>query len=129
MLRSQEKNQAAQKLSDELKAECSSVREIAAITNENERTVYRLLSSHKKRTQLEYVRKLTEQHKKEVIDMYLSDHISYSLPGIKYAGLRFMVVTVKEACENHYMLHSKMDRKMSLASFSYLKPDNVRPVK
>ena len=28
--------------------------------------------------------------------MYLSDHISYSLPDIKYAGLRFMAMTVKE---------------------------------
>ena len=47
------------------------------------------------------------------------------LPGIKYAGLRFMEMTVKEAYENHYLSHSTMVRKMSLASFSYLKPNNI----
>ena len=129
LLRSQKKNQDAQRLSDHLKSECSSVKELAAITNENERTIYRLLSPPKKRTQIEYVRKLKEQHKKEVINMYLCDEITYSLPDIKYAGLRVMTMTVKEAYEKHYLLHSTMERKMSLASFSYMKPDNVRTVK
>ena len=78
---------------------------------------------------MEYVRKLTEQHKKVVIDMYLCDEITYSLLDIKYASLRFMAMTVKEAYENHYLLHSTMERKMSLASFGYLKPYNVRTVK
>ena len=40
-----------------------------------------------------------------------------------------MSMKVKEAYHNHYLVHSKMDRKMSLASFSSLKPDIICTVK
>ena len=129
LLRSKKKNGQAKTLCDELKSNFNTVKQIATITKENVRSVYRLLSSPKKRVQAEYMKKLRDDQKKEVIEMYLSDAVTYSLPDVKYAGLRFMSMTVKEAYHNHYLVHSKMDRKMSLALLSSLKPEIICTVK
>ena len=129
LLRSKKKNQQAKELCNELKSDFKTVKQIATVTKENVRFVYRLLSLPKKRVQAEYIKKLTDDHKKEVIEMYGSDAFTYSLPDVKEAGLRFMSMMVQQAYHTHYLVHSKMDRKMCLASFSSLKPDNVHTVK
>ena len=129
LLSSKQKNHQAKEICNELKSDFKTVKQIATITKENVRSVFRLLSLLKKRVQAEYIKKLTNDHKKEIIEMYGSDAFTYSLPNVKYAGLRFMSMMVQQAYHTHYLVHSKMDRKMCLASFSNLKPDNVCTVK
>ena len=80
-----------------------------------------------RRMQKHYLKKLTEQQK-EVFDLYNDDEVSYSLPDSKYAGLRFMSMTLKEAYFTQYLLKAKEERKMSLASFCSLKPQNFRTI-
>ena len=45
----------------------------------------------------EYVKKLTQEDKDEVINIYNDDEVSYSLPNIKYANIRFMHFSLREA--------------------------------
>ena len=75
-LRSKKKNEQAKTLCDELKSNFNTVKQIATITKENVRLVYRLLYSPKKSVQAEYMKKLTDDQKKEVIEMYLSDAVT-----------------------------------------------------
>ena len=71
------------------------VAEIAALTGEKRQVLYRLLSPEvKQRTQAKYVKKLTQEDKNEVIRIYNDDKVSYSLPDMKYSGLRFMHFTL-----------------------------------
>ena len=74
------------------------VSEIAALSRESMHAIYRLLSPEQKcRLQKQYVKKLTQEDKDEVINIYHDDEVSYSLPDIKYANLRFMHFTLREA--------------------------------
>ena len=43
------------------------------------------------------MKKLTQEDKDEVINIYNDDEVSYSLPDIKYADLHFMHCTLREA--------------------------------
>ena len=80
-----------------LKSKYKSVSEIASKSGESRHAVYRLLSqSNKRRVKNEYVRKLKPEDHDEVIRIYNDNEVSYSLPDIKYAGLRFMFFTLSE---------------------------------
>ena len=45
----------------------------------------------------EYVKKLTQEDKDEVINIYNDDEVSYSLPDIKYADICFTYFSLREA--------------------------------
>ena len=90
VLRSQKKFKEVKELARSLKSE-HTVSEIAGYTGETTQAVYRLLSCGKnQRSKKEYVKKLTCLDKEEVIRIYNDDEVTYSLPDMKYAGLRFM---------------------------------------
>ena len=103
------------------------VAEIAALTGEKIQAVYRLLSPEvKRRTQAKYVKKLTQEDKNEVIRIY-NDGVSYSLPDMKYSGLRFMHFTLREAYEV-YVRKCQHNRIVADKTFERLKPRNIRTV-
>ena len=93
ILRSHKKYDKARDESNSLKSQYKMV-DIAAKTGESLQVVYRMLSDKKKRVQLEYTRKLATEDKASVIDIYNDDEVSYCLPDMKYAGLRFMFFTL-----------------------------------
>ena len=104
------------------------VAEIAALTGEKIQVVYRLLSPEvKRRTQDKYVKKLTQEDKNEVIRIYNDDEVSYSLPDMKYSGLRFMHFTLREAYAV-YVRKCWHKRIMAEKTFEGLKPRNIRTV-
>ena len=89
ILKSQKKYKEAKVVATSLRSRFK-VAEIAALLGERIQSVYRLLSPERKqRLQKEYVKKLTQEDKEEVINIYNHDEVSYSLPDIKYADLRF----------------------------------------
>ena len=77
--------------------------------------------------QKQYVKKLTQEDKDEVINIYHDDEVSYSLPDIKYANLRFMHFTLREAYAV-YVRKCQHQRIVAEKSFEGLKPKNVRTV-
>ena len=111
-----------------MKEDDISVRDISSATNESQRYVYRMLETPKKRVQEKYAKKLSEMQKNEAISCYYDEEVSYSLPDIKYAGVRFMGMTLKEAYYTNYLMKCQSDRKMSLASFCSLKPAKIRTI-
>ena len=97
ILKSQKKYKEAKVVATSLRSRFK-VAEIAALLGERIQSVYRLLSpERKRRLQKEYIKKLTQEDKEEVINIYSDDEVSYSLPDIKYADLRFMHFTLREA--------------------------------
>ena len=103
--------------------------EIASKSGESRHAVYRLLSqSDKRRVKNEYLRKLEPEDRDEeftVIRIYNDDKVSYSLPDIKYAGLRFMFFTLSEAYAV-YLRKCTTKRKVTEKTFKALKPKRVR---
>ena len=77
--------------------------------------------------QKQYVKKLTQEDKDEVINSYHDDEVSYSLPDIKYANLRFMHFTLREAYAV-YVRKCRHQRIVAEKTFERLKPKNVRTV-
>ena len=57
----------------------------------------------KKRIKESYVKKLSEQVKNEGKQIFFDDEVSYSLPDARYAGIRFMSITLLEAYGQHYL--------------------------
>ena len=87
-----------------------------------------MLSSPRKCIQPVYIKKLSDQIKKEVMSYFYDEEISYSLPDMKYTGLYFMHVTLLKAYNDHYMVKCKDERKISFKSFCHLKPSNVHTI-
>ena len=128
ILRSKKKYEKAKTAAISLRHRFKSITEIADKSGECKQTVYRLLSTtDKRRLKSEYIRKLTEEDRQEVIKIYNDDEVSYSLPDMKYAGLRFMYFTIHEAYEV-YMRKSKLKRKVAGKTFEALKPKYVKTV-
>ena len=95
ILKSQKKYKEVKVVATSLRSKFKVV-EIAALSGENIQVIYRLLSpEQKRRLQKEYVKKLTQEDNYEVINIYNDDEVSYSLPDIKYAELRFMHFTLR----------------------------------
>ena len=127
VLRSQKKLKEVQELARSLKSE-HTISQIAGYSGETTQAVYRLLSCGKKRRlKKEYVKKLTCFDKEEVIKIYNDDKVTYSLPDMKYAGLRFMHFTIREAY-GVYLKKCKLKRIVAEKTFKALKPKFVRTV-
>ena len=109
----------------------SRTKNIAAIASESGNKyshVYRLMKSPKKRVVKEYIRNFSDFQKKEAIDIFLDEEVSYSLPDVKYSHLRFMSCTIADAYNKHYLVKSTTERKMGQSTFAALKPLNVRSI-
>ena len=127
VLRSEKKFKEVKELARSLKSD-HTVSEIAGYTGETTQAVYRLLSCGKnQRSKKEYVKKLTCLDKEEVIRIYNDDEVTYSLPDMKYAGLRFMHFTIREAY-GVYLKKCKLKRIVAEKTFEALKPKFVRTV-
>ena len=125
VLRSQKKFKEVKELARSLKSE-HMVSEIAGYTGETTQAVYRLLSCGKnQRSKKEYFKKLTCLDKEEVIRIYNDDEVTYSLPDMKYAGLRFMHFMIREAY-GVYLKKCKLKRIVAEKTFEALKPKFVR---
>ena len=95
---------------------------------ENVQVVYRLLSPEENlKIQKVYTKKLTKEDKDEVVKIYYDDEVSFSLPDMKYEGLRFMHFTLREAYEV-YMRKCQCERTVAIKTFEWLKPKNVRTI-
>ena len=126
ILRSKKKHDEARSVAMCLKSKYKSVSEIASKSGESRHAVYRLLSQSDKRSvKNEYMRKLKPEDRDEVIRIYNDDEVSYSLPDIKYAGLRFMFFTLSEAYAV-YLRKCTTKRKVTEKTFEALKPKRVR---
>ena len=126
VLQSKQKYTEAKKLSVKLKSVVS-IKYIAETTGDNDKALYRLLSSPKKRTQEVYVCKLTEVIRDEVRRIYNDDEISYTLPDVRFAGYRFMSMTLKEAYQQ-YLRKCLTKRKVAESTFCAMKPKTIRTI-
>ena len=72
-----------------------------------------------------YIRKIDEKTKKDVQNFYLDGGITMSLPEVKHVKTLFLNRSLKEACE---LFNSSRvtERKVSLATFSRLRPKRVK---
>ena len=125
VLRSQKKAEEAGQKVEELKKRYHHVTDIAKEANEKATDVYRIFSGSKKRVKSEYLRKLTEDMKADVYAIYNDDEVSYCLPDIKYAGFRFMSMTIEEAYKI-YLKKSVSTRKVASKTFAGLKPKYIK---
>ena len=131
VLRSRKKFDEVNNVAESLRSKYT-VAEIAAYTGESTQTVYRLLSCEKplikrRKKEEDYSKKLTGLDKEEVLKIYNDDEVTYSLPDMKYAGLRFMHFTIREAY-SVYLRKCKGDRLVAEKTFEALKPSFVRTV-
>ena len=127
ILKSLKKYKEAKEVATSLRSKFK-VSEIAALSGESMHAIYRLLSPERKcRLQKQYVKKLTQEDKDEVINIYHDDEVSYSLPDIKYTNLRFMHFTLREAYAV-YVRKCRHQRIVAEKTFERLKPKNVRTV-
>ena len=97
ILRSRKKLDEINNVAESLRSKYT-IAEIAAYTGESTQTVYRLLSCEeplikRRKKEKDYSKKLTGLDKEEVLKIYNDDEVTYSLPDMKYAGLRFMHFT------------------------------------
>ena len=76
---------------------------------------------------IEYERKLKVEDRQDVVRIYNDDEVSYSLPDMKYAGLRFMFFTLHEAYRV-YLKKCHRKRKVAEKTFESLKPRYIRTV-
>ena len=127
ILRNKKKYKKAEEVAASLKSRFR-VSEIAAMCGGNVQAVKRLLSPEEDlKIQKEYSKKLTKEDKDEVVKIYYDDEVSFSLPDMKYEGLRFMHFTLREAYEV-YMRKCQCERIVATKTFERLKPKNVRTV-
>ena len=100
--------------------------EIATKSGEPQQAVYRLLSlSTERRVKKEYMRKLKPEVRDEVLQIYDDDEVLYSLPDMKYAGLRFMLFTLSEVYAV-YLRKCCTERIVAEKTFEALKPKHIR---
>ena len=129
VLRTKKKFDEADKMIADLKSKHGSVSRIVAQSSEDDSVIYRLLSSpiSRKKDQKLYTRKLTDEMKRDVLHTYYDEEISYYLPDRRFAGLKFMAVTVDEAYE-FYLRTCESKRKVGRSTFKNLKPKNMRTI-
>ena len=128
ILRSKKKYQEAKTAAQCLRNKFKSVTEIVNKSGESRQAVYRLLSqTDNRRVKTQYERKLNEEDCEEVVKIYNDDEMSYSLPGMKYAGHRFMFFTLHEAY-GIYLKKCNRKRKVAEKTLEALKPKYVRTV-
>ena len=87
-----------------------------------------LSPERKRRLQDEYAKKLTQEDRNEVQKIYYDEEVSYSLPDMKYADLRFMRFTLREAYQVYLRKCHHLERKVAEKTFESLKPKDVRTV-
>ena len=98
ILKSKKRHDEARSAAVCLQSKYKTISDIANKSGESHQVVYRLLSqTNERRLKSEYVRKLTPVDHAEVIRIYNDDEVSYSLPDMKYTGMRFMLFTLSEA--------------------------------
>ena len=127
VLKSKQKHQQAMKLADGLKSQFKYVKDIAVHASDDEKAVYRLLSPPKSRIKEEYLRKLSDEVKNEIERIYNDNEVSYCLPDMKLAGLRFMSCTISEA-HRIYLQKCTNERKVAEKTFAALKPKYVKTI-
>ena len=91
------------------------IKYIAETTGDNEKAIYHLLSSPKRRTKEVYICKLTEVVRDEVKRIYSDEEVSYTLPDIRFSNYRFMSMILK--CQT--------DRKVADSTCSAMKPKMI----
>ena len=74
-------------------------------------------------------RRITDKEKNEIVDLYLSEKVSVTLPFKRYAKKKFMVLTICQAYQMYVRMKkdSKSGRILSISSFYKLKPKHVKP--
>ena len=126
--RSARKLDKAREMVDIIKSRTKNIAAIASESGNKYSHVYRLMKSPKKRVVKEFIRNFSDFQKKEAIDIFLDEEVSYSLPDVKYSHLRFMSCTIADAYNKHYLVKSTTERKMGQSTFAALKPLNVRSI-
>ena len=71
-----------------------------------------MLSPHKRQIKEEYIRKLSDEVKAEVEQIYNDPEVTYCLPDMKYSVLKFMSCTLSEA-HHLYLTKCRTRRKVA----------------
>ena len=107
LLESKWKHTEAKNLRVQLKSQFS-IKSIVDQTGDDDKALYHLLSSPKKRMKEFYVCKLTEVVHDEVKRIFNDEEVSYTLPDVRFANYHFVTMTLKEAyqvfsrkCQTH----------------------------
>ena len=110
-----------------MKEQYQTVTQIAREAGDDKKSLYRLLSPPKQRTKEEYSRKLSNEVKQEVEQIYNDEEISYCLPDMKLAGYRFMSCTI-HAVHLRYMEKCTAKRKVAEKTIASLKPKYIKTI-
>ena len=126
ILKSKKRHDQARSTAVCLRSKYKTISNKANKSGESHQVVYRLLSqTNERRLKSEYVRKFTPVDHAEVIRIYNDDEVSYSLPDIKYTGMRFMLFTLSEAY-SVYLHKCTTKRQVAEKTFESLKPKHIR---
>ena len=126
ILKSKKRHDEARSAAVYLRSKYKTISDIANKSGESHQAVYRLLSqTNERRLKSEYVRKLTPVDRAEVIRIYNDNEVSYSLPDMKYTGMRFMLFTLSEAY-SVYLRKCTTKRQVAEKTFESLKPKHIR---
>ena len=123
VLKSKRKHTEAKNLRVQLKSQFS-IKNIADQTGDDNKALYCLLSSPKKRTKEFYVRKLTEVVHDEVRRIFNDEEVSYTLPDMRFANYRFMTMTLKEAYQV-YLRKCQTHQKVAESTFCSMKANSI----
>ena len=126
ILKSRKRHDKARSAAVCLWSKYKTISNIANKSGESHQAVYRFLSqTNERRLKSEYVRKLTSVDRAKVIRIYNNDEVSYSLPDMKYTGMRFMLFTLSEAY-SVYLCRCTTKQQVAEKTFESLKPRYIR---
>ena len=126
VLKSKRKHTETKNLRVQLKSQFS-IKSIADQTGDDNKALYHLLSSPKKRTKEFYIHKLTEVVRDEVRRIFNDEEVSYTLPDMRFANYRFMTMTLKEAYQV-YLRKCQTHRKVAESTFCSMKANSIRTI-
>ena len=118
----------AREMVDIINSKTKSIAEVAFRRSNKYPHVYRLMKSLKKRMVKECTHNFSDFQKQEAIDIFVDAEVSYSLPDVKYCHLHYMLCTIADAYNKHYLVKSTSKRKMGQSTFTGLKPLFVRSI-
>ena len=127
VLKAKQQSDKAMKLSESLKGQFKSIKDIAKYVGDDEKAIYRLLSPPRKRIKEEYIRKLSDEVKDEVERIYNYPEVTYCLPDMKLSGFKFMSCTLSKA-HQIYLAKCRTKRKVAEKTFAALKPKYMKTI-
>ena len=126
-MKAKQQPEKARKLRESLKGQFNSIKDIAKYVGDDVKTIYRLLSPPKRQIREEYIRKLSDEVKAEVEQIYNDPEVTYCLPDMKYSVLKFMSYTLSKA-HCLYLTKCRTRQKAAEKTFAALKPKYIKTV-